>query len=78
MAQNAAVGSGSKASGDPGCSGLGEATKEKKKNAEQAEVGVEGQIRHRISTSHDERYGPVHWGEIFRGGRWVFLEHRRG
>ena len=68
MEQNAAVGSGSKAK---------EAKEAKKENiAKEAEVGVEGQIRHRISTSHDERYGPVHWGEIFREGRWVFLEHR--
>ena len=76
MAQNAAVGSGSKASGDPGCSGLGEATKEKKNIAEQAEVGVEGQIRHRIRPAYDERYDPDQWTEIFCGGRWVFLERR--
>ena len=42
---------------------------------QEADVGVEGQIRKRISKSHDERYGPVHWREIFREGRWVWLEN---
>ena len=56
MEQNAAVGSGSKASGDPGGLDLTEATKKKENIAKEAEVCVEGQIRHRIRTSHEEKY----------------------
>ena len=42
------------ASGDPGGLDLNEAAKKKQKKAEEAEVGVEGQIRDRIRPSHDE------------------------
>ena len=38
-------------------------------------AGVEGQIRTVFSTSHDPRYDPVQWREVFRKGHgWVRVE----
>ena len=58
---NAKASAGLARHGDPGGLDLDEATKKKKKeNAEEAEFGVEGRIKHRISTSHEQKYSPVH------------------